>query len=552
MRYLIFPTLCMTCLLIGSLVGFDTPDHARFASPYQACQKYMTGETYLSTQLVDYQLQRQEAQIQVSWDGSFRDDINWDAAWIFFKGKDAQGNWHHLNIQAVATDDEASLDIPDDRVGFFAYNRERGEGTNNWRMKVKLIPQEGIQEVRVYGLEMVYVPTGPFWLGTNATFSARDKVITAGSGGAPLNAFFTFSETAKDNHAGPYRVKSEQPIAIGEGQGNLIYRDAVIRGANTYSGDKTGTLAADFPKGYEGFYAMKYELTEQNYCDFLNTLTPKQQIHHETQKTIEYKRSTRDFRHQIYVTDGLYQTRRPLRACNFISWRDGLAYADWAGIRHMTELEFEKAARGPEDVVFREFVWGVNDHQNKNFFQVSKKLFDYQGKKVIAENGAELTDGNVNVDILHYKDADDVCEPSGRFYDPGYRSCRKFHGGDGLMGPLRVGIFGANSQGDRIRAGASYYGLMELGGNLQEPVVTVGHPHGRKFSGSHGDGQLDEEGQATNRDWIAEDGQYVFGYRGGCWRFHNNHARTADRFMGLRTKFDRRWAHVGFRGVRSR
>lgn len=100
-------------------------------------------------------------------------------------------------------------------------------------------------------------------------------------------------------------------------------------------------------------------------------------------------------------------------------------------------------------------------------------------------------------------------------------------------------------------AGAAYYGAMEMGGNLQEPVVTVGHPSGRRFRGTHGDGILSDQGFATNEDWMPEGGEYAFGGRGGCWKFHENHARTSDRFKGLRTNANRRASHIGFRGVRT-
>ncbi len=33
-------------------------------------------------------------------------------------------------------------------------------------------------------------------------------------------------------------------------------------------------------------------------------------------------------------------------ACDYLSWMDLCAYADWAGLRPMTELELEKACRG--------------------------------------------------------------------------------------------------------------------------------------------------------------------------------------------------------------
>ena len=173
------------------------------------------------------------------------------------------------------------------------------------------------------------------------------------------------------------------------------------------------------------------------------------------------------------------------------------------------------------------------------------------GNFAMEENGEEVSDGNVHASMFSYFNFIDVCTREGRFYDPDCAGCRSFSGGDGGRGPVRKGIFGVTSEGDRIKAGATYFGAMEMGGNLQEPIVTVGHPSGRKFEGSHGDGELSVDGFATNDDWQPVNGEYAFAGRGGCWKFHENHARTADRFKGLRTNPNRRTSHIGFRGVRT-
>ena len=41
-----------------------------------------------------------------------------------------------------------------------------------------------------------------------------------------------------------------------------------------------------------------------------------------------------------------------------LSWPDLCAYADWAALRPMTELEYEKACRGPNNPVLGEYAWG--------------------------------------------------------------------------------------------------------------------------------------------------------------------------------------------------
>ena len=57
---------------------------------------------------------------------------------------------------------------------------------------------------------------------------------------------------------------------------------------------------------------------------------------------------------------------------------------------------------------------------------------------------------------------------------------------------------------------------MELSGNLWERCVTIGHPKGRAFKGTHGDGNLDSSGYADVPDWPGKDGAGG-GNRGGVW-----------------------------------
>ncbi|MEM6700796.1 MAG: SUMF1/EgtB/PvdO family nonheme iron enzyme, partial [Bacteroidota bacterium] len=342
----------------------------------------------------------------------------------------------------------------------------------------------------------------------------------------------------------------ENAITIGKEDGNLFWLDANIPGTNTFSGIPKGRLEKDFPKGTQGFYQMKYELSQQEYCDFLNTLTPTQQAQHDLTKVQEFDRPIADYRNAIVWENGRFATNRPNRPCNFISWMDGLAYADWAGLRHMTELEFEKACRGSQSATYREYVWGVNEIKEGSNMQFATTF--YEGTTIATkEEGSETVDGNIHASMFSYRNFIDVCTPQGNFYDPKSDGCRSFKGGDQKRGPVRKGIFGVTSNGDRVKAAATYYGAMEMGGNLQEPVVTVGHPSGRKFRATHGNGELTAAGFADNEDWQPIKGEYAFGGRGGCWKFHENHARTADRFKGLRTNPNRRASHIGFRGVRT-
>ena len=58
-----------------------------------------------------------------------------------------------------------------------------------------------------------------------------------------------------------------------------------------------------------------------------------------------------------------------------------------------------------------------------------------------------------------------------------------------LSGPIRCG-FAAKNASSRLQAGASYYGVMEMTGNVWEYVVGI-YSTGASFDGSkHGDGNL--------------------------------------------------------------
>ena len=89
----------------------------------------------------------------------------------------------------------------------------------------------------------------------------------------------------------------------------------------------TGSLSASFPKGYAAFYGMKYEITQGQYADFLNTLSSGNAA------TRWYGSAVPASRYAITNVSGVYMSSLQYVACNFMNWSDVAVYLDWAGLR---------------------------------------------------------------------------------------------------------------------------------------------------------------------------------------------------------------------------
>jgi formylglycine-generating enzyme required for sulfatase activity len=277
-----------------------------------------------------------------------------------------------------------------------------------------------------------------------------------------------------------------------------------------YPTGQTAPANASWPNGYGAFYCMKYEVTQQQYVDFLNTLT-------QTQATArKYTLNPLANRYAITGTAvGSYMTTNPNVACNYLGWGDDAAYADWSGLRPMTELEFEKACRGPLAAVTGEYAWGTAD--------VAGSAYTLSGAGTASEGIAtnySTTAGNA------------------------MNATTKVSGNNG---PVRVGIF-SNGTSGRLSAGASYWGIMELSGNLWERPVTIADATGRAFTGTHGDGVLASSGDADAATWPGTNAVGA-GWSGGSWFSGTVFMQVSDR-NNAGTWNSYRTRDFGFRAVR--
>ena len=111
-----------------------------------------------------------------------------------------------------------------------------------------------------------------------------------------------------------------------------------------------------------------------------------------------------------------------------------------------------------------------------------------------------------------------------------------------------MGIFATASSG-RSSSGASFYGAMEMGGNVVERAVSVANASGVTFTGTLGDGTLTPIGDADQSTWPSVTTATGIGQRGGEYVSSPSFVRTSDRTSAGSTDASRNYTYGG-RGVR--
>ncbi len=600
----------------------------------------------------------------IQWENSWRlasGPSNWDAAWVFIKYRESEGEWQHAWIHdaghtapagsvvdvGLLYPEQAYHETDNPGMGVFIYRDAEGGGDFEledvrvrWNYALNGVADDAILDIRVFAVEMVYIPQGSYLLGSNAAFpeiysfyqmgptgqySASHGTATAarsfdhniatywepgnvyepvwlqvdlGAGneiamehfrwyirstaryaprhfqvqasnngsswttiyadeGTNAAGWYSFHFTTPQPyryyrwyiescwegtlrrpwigslqfHVPAYEVTSEDAIEVGDQSWALNYP------VHGNAGDGLGPIPDEFPKGFDAFYLMKYPVTQKQYVDFLNTVTRQQQqalfpamvrwryMGNHTSNIVTNRNGVRlvdlttDPLPRIFANhltasgdfdkddDGQWI------ACNFMDYIWAAAFADWSGLRPYTELEYEKASRGPLSAVSGEYVWGNTQ----------------------LERATGIVDGGTE---------DEIASPPG---------ANSIYGGN-IGGPMRVGNFSRESS-NRIQAGNTYFGVRDMAGNLFEIIVTAGIPQGRSFTALHGDGSLSLDGYADVPDWpgyVESTGLITAragkGLRGGAWNYAETYMRTADRQWAARQLVGN---YAGFRAART-
>jgi formylglycine-generating enzyme required for sulfatase activity len=437
----------------------------------------------------------------LSWANSWRvstGPTNWDAAWVFVKYRIEGGtgctatNWQHATMSAtpahhsITTDNgtAGTFSPTADGKGVFIYRASNGTGSINWQQVLLRwnYGADGVLDacnvsIKVFAVESVYIPQAAFFVGDGS-----------GNNDGHFRAALTTAA---------FQVTNEAAITLGGGGAGSVgnnNRVGEVAPSDDWDNTTSQTLPAAFPKGFASFYSMKYEISQEQYVEFLNTLTVAQQLQRtpigaagrfwSNSTTVTNRNGVKCVVYPTGSTPGTYASDLNSNgvvnesgdgqniAMQALNSQDLMAYLDWAGLRVMTELEYEKVGRGTLPAVASEFAWGSANIHATSYAPLSN-----------AGTGSEVSSA-----------------PSTTAGNSVYQTTAT-----GITGPMRVGSF-ATSTSSRVTAGASYYGVMEITGNVWELVVSIGNISGRVYTGAHGNGALTATGFADADFWPGSNG----------------------------------------------
>jgi formylglycine-generating enzyme required for sulfatase activity len=470
----------------------------------------------------------------IKWDNSWRVNgasgpNNYDAVWVFVKRQPcaANGIWSHALLSSTSGDHSITtsyglvVDAVTDGMGVFVHrsasaSNQIGSFPNTSSVTIKLSGTYNPELVgstsnsdnfKVIGIEMVYVPEGSFYIGDGR--SSNSSNFSAGN----TNGNVQITSAKQSTGLGAYSNYVSNP-----------QYGCFIPLPNTY------------PLGYNGYYCMKYEINQQQIVDYLNTLNYDQQAARLAVWGARYPNVgntyftyANNYRQMIKVTAagtnntvpavfGFDNVWNAYLAAGYLNWQDLTSYLDWSGLRPMTEFEYEKACRGTLNAVAYEFPWGTTTMNTSSGGMTNA-------------NTVNETMNMIMEGIVHFN-------------------------WDG--GPMRSG-FAATSNSNRLQAAATFYGIMEMAGNVVEQCVGGGTGYNYSiFTNANGDGALTARGLANVTGWPTDCGTTSGTIlKGGG--FYTNGGQTAQMQVSDRQFFggDNRNANntrdrnIGGRGVRS-
>jgi len=464
----------------------------------------------------------------IQWDNSWKVTSgpgNWDAVWVFIKYQDCSTptqQWQHVNLSTNSVNHSVTggilqVEAVADGKGVFIRRIANGSGNiSSATVTLEMSISDASYNYQLNGIEMVWVPQGDFYVGD-------------GNRGAGSQFGFT-----GDGALAPKLINAAVQAS---GLTAAQYLSNVTWGSSA-------ALPSTFPFGYNGFYVMKYEISQEEYVSFLNSLTYDQQVNRFVVAPNSIVGSfvlagipnPQNCRNGIKIKtpgtvsnipavvgcdlnlNGVFDEVDDGKdvACNWLNWADLMSYLDWAALRPMTEFEYEKVCRGPAVPIANEYVWGTTTITATNYGSIANPG---AANEVSLITGSGLCAYGVNT--------------------------------NNNRGPLRCG-FAATSVTNRAQAGAAYYGAMDMAGNVFEQCLGGMGINYSTFTNALGDGSLSVTGSANMANWPVNGGGGAGGImRGGDWfDTQTQYCITSNRDWLNNNTNQVRDNRVGGRGVR--
>ena len=385
------------------------------------------------------------------------------ADWIFVKFSTmsgADGSWNHATLTGGTVGAGATLTAASDSKGVFLNHTTNSAywtaGTTvTWDFGADGVDSKTAM-VKVFAISMVKIPTGDF-------------IYNAGAvGGSGFKNY-----------------------------GNGSQATVTDAGPTTGTGNGTNGLPTDalpgWPNGHDTFYIGRYEITQGQYADFLNTIPSAlaNTLNNTTNANGHNMTASGTYPNKYVAVD-------PNAAKNYLSFDDGWRYISWAGLRPPTEMEFEKAGRDLSPDA-RVYPWGSTPVP----------------------------------DLVTYT------PPS-----EGGTCIKKFLNYNNTTGCTKVLDVGRYMSGDVYRTpaetGASPWGIADLAGNVWELSINSSWA------------TVPQNGNGTPTlpaSWPVP-GAATAGIRGGCWVDSATYVRVSARHYASWTGTDR-YYYVGARPART-
>ena len=459
-------------------------------------------------------------QFDISWDNSWKNTRNHDAVWVFFKVYNVTDDeYKHIFLKTTSatksggsaskfyvdpsgfdagTGTDLEILVPGGNSGCFIRRVDPGSGTVDTENVEVVLRYDALGidtldtiQIHPYGIEMVNIPEGAYHLGDNGSSvcsirSLANENSTSCEDSTQVNLEEKyFTDTGRRCTGLVFHTFYNNNYNINSLCYNLNI-DPV--GCSGLCIDEAFDGSVNSATAYYSYYMMKYEMSQGQYRDFLNTLTREQQI---TRVRTDISGTSVPAADYVMCANAAVQYGQGIkvtsvegdavspatficdlddngaelattadaggrwRAMNYLKWQDLCAYLDWASLRPMNDFEYEKACRGTEEPVSGEYAWGTNT------------LTQAQGPVVNAGRYNETATTTTGQGLANFNS-----------------------GGTDTNVPLRVG-FAATGSTNRSGAAASYYGVMNLSDNVREMVAPIDYLASRNLlHDSQGDGTL--------------------------------------------------------------